>query len=52
MVHNLIDLVSAGVRGYCKVHGTSSSECGAAKEFGSLAVVSLIGLSLLGAMKG
>ena len=52
MVHNLIDLVSAGVNGYCKIHGTSSHKCGAAKEFGGLAVISLVGLCLLGVMKG
>ncbi len=51
MVHNLIDLIVAGVTGYCKIHGTSSHQCGAAKEFGGLAVVSLVGLGILGALK-
>jgi len=52
MVHNLIDLIVAGVTGYCKIHGSSSHKCGAAKEFGGLVVVSLVGLGLLGALKG
>ena len=51
MVHNLIDLIAAGVSGYCKIHGTSSKECGAAREFGGLATVALVGLGLFGALK-
>jgi len=45
MIHGLIDLIVAGVTGYCDIHGTSSKKCGAAKELGGLLVV---GFTLLG----
>ena len=47
MAHNLIDLVVAGVRGYCDIHGTDSRECGAAKELGGLVIGSIVLYSLL-----
>jgi len=47
MPHGLIDVVVAGVKGYCDIHGTSSEQCGAAKEFGGLVVVGLVLASLL-----
>lgn len=41
-MHNIIDLIVAGVTGYCKIHGTDSRECGAAKELGGLAITTLV----------
>lgn len=45
--HGLIDLITAAVTGYCKIHGTTSRECGAAKEAGTLAIgaLALIGIA-------
>ncbi len=50
MVHNLIDLISAVVTGYCKIHGTNSKECGAAREAGSLAMGGLLLVGLVSAL--
>jgi len=36
MRHNIIQLVSAVVKGYCDIHGTDSKECGAMREAGTL----------------
>ena len=46
MIHNLIDLVAAGVKGHCDIHGTDSEECGAAKELGDVVIGGLILYSL------
>ena len=42
MAHDLIDLVVAGVKGYCGIHGTDSRQCGAAKELGVLVIGGII----------
>lgn len=51
MVHNLIDLVVVGVKGYCDVHGTSSDKCGAAQELGGLVIGALVVGALFGIFK-
>lgn len=40
-------MVRAAVTGYCEIHGTDSTECGAAREAGSLAIggLMLVGLA-------
>jgi len=43
--HNLIQLVSAVVKGYCDIHGTDSIECGAVREAGTILIG---GLALVG----
>ena len=43
--HNLIQLVSAVVTGYCDIHGTDSRECGAVREAGTILIG---GLALVG----
>ncbi|MCH7969341.1 MAG: hypothetical protein IH841_08885 [Thaumarchaeota archaeon] len=43
--HNLIQLVSAVVKGHCDIHGTDSRECGAMREAGTILVG---GLALVG----
>lgn len=50
MVHNLIDLVVAGVNGYCEVHGKTSHECGVAKELGDWVIGGLVVAGLIGAL--
>lgn len=49
MGSELIDLVVAGVKGYCDVHGMDSRECGAARELGGLAIAGLVVATLLSA---
>ena len=48
MAHNLIQLASAAVKGYCDIHGTDSRECGAAKEAGTLLLAGLFFGGLFG----
>ena len=48
IAHNLIQLVSAAVKGYCDIHGTDSRECGAAKEAGTLLLAGLFFGGLFG----
>ncbi len=51
MAHNLIQLITAVVKGYCDIHGTDSRQCGAAKEAGSLLLGAIVVGALLKAVK-
>jgi len=48
--HNLIQLVSAVVKGYCDIHGTDSRECGAMREAGTILIGGLAVVGIASAL--
>ncbi len=52
MVHDMIDLVTAVTTGICEIHGTSSAECGAAKDVATMGILAIGGAALGNAIGG
>lgn len=48
MTHNAIQAVKAVVNGYCELHETTPSQCGAAQELGKYTI---LGLGIYGVWK-
>lgn len=50
IVHNVLQAIEATVTGFCKIHGTDSQECGAAREVGGALVLAVGGIAVAKAL--